>query len=246
MGQYKTVRALSRGLQVLEALNDLRTATVADLSRRTGLPRSTVHRSIETLVADGYVYEVCGSEHYSLSDGAQRLTHGCSDLERLVERADELVTVLGQKVQWPVDFLVPDSTALVLRLSTHHQSRLTFFPNTKLGMSVPFLSSAPGRAYLASLDSDECSSLIKRLSPTAEMDGATQVLRDVKRCGYGFRRNGLISGTSSISVTVRSRSKPVACLSMMFFTSTMSIEQAAGQFLAQLQETAETIETVIH
>lgn len=246
MAQYKTVRALSRGLQVLEALNDLRTANVADLSRRTGLARSTVHRSIETLVADGYVYEVCCSEHYSLSDNAQRLTSRCSDVERLVEGADELIAELGRKVKWPIDFFVPDSKSLVLRLSTHHQSRLTFFPNTKIGTSVPFLPTAPGRAYLASLDSEERSSLIDSSLPAAEMDGATQVLRDVKRCGYGFRRNGLIAGTSSISVTIKMRSKPVACLNMMFFTSTMSIAEAAGRFLGQLQETAETIETVIH
>jgi IclR family mhp operon transcriptional activator len=246
MAQYKTVRALSRGLQVLQALNDVRAASVADLSRRTGLARSTVHRSIETLLADGYVYEVCDSEYYSLSDSAQRLSSRCSDVERLIERAGEYVTMLGRQVQWPIDFFVPESQSLLLRLSTHHQSRLTFFPTTKVGRAVPLLPTAPGRAYLASLNADECSALIESAAPPGDVSSAAQLLRDVKRRGYGFRRNGLIAGTSSISVALRLRGRPVACLSMMFFTSTMSIEDAANRFLGQLRQTARDIENALH
>lgn len=161
MAQPKTIRALSRGLHVLQALNGSRTATIAQLSQRTGLARATVQRSVETLIDEGYVYRVSGSDNFCLASNARSLTSHCDDLERMVEAADGLVTELGREVLWPIDFFVRDETDMVIRASTHHESPMTFLPQTKIGTPVPMLPTAPGRAYLASLEPSHCSALLR-------------------------------------------------------------------------------------
>ncbi len=53
----RQVRALTRGLDVLHALNRKSGRTARDLAESTGLPRPTVYRLLETLEATGYVAE---------------------------------------------------------------------------------------------------------------------------------------------------------------------------------------------
>jgi len=54
---YKTVRSLLRGLDILQALNrcQLGRATSTELAQMTGLHRTTVRRLLETLIDAGYV-----------------------------------------------------------------------------------------------------------------------------------------------------------------------------------------------
>jgi IclR family transcriptional regulator, mhp operon transcriptional activator len=46
--RVKTIDALQRGLQVLEVLHDVRAASLHDLNRETGIPRSTRIRTWAT------------------------------------------------------------------------------------------------------------------------------------------------------------------------------------------------------
>jgi len=52
---FNPVRACTRGLAVLEAINALRAADIMDIVKRTRLPRTTVIRFVETLQDEGYI-----------------------------------------------------------------------------------------------------------------------------------------------------------------------------------------------
>ena len=54
---YALVRGLTRGLDLLKALNSQEggRSTLAQLAEVTGLHRTTVRRLLETLIAEGYV-----------------------------------------------------------------------------------------------------------------------------------------------------------------------------------------------
>ncbi len=69
---YKGVRALSRGLEILTAVN--RGARgVAEIAAAVGLNRPSVYRLLETLARDGFIVR-------SESDGSYRPTSSVLDL----------------------------------------------------------------------------------------------------------------------------------------------------------------------
>ena len=68
------VPGLDRGLEVLEALSqDKRPATVAELTKRLDLPRSSVFRILCTLERKGYVEADASGKAYELGPGVLRL-----------------------------------------------------------------------------------------------------------------------------------------------------------------------------
>lgn len=249
MANYKAIRSLRRGLLVLEALNEARSATACELSTSLDLSRSTVHRLLRTLVEEGFVYNVPGSDNFSLSSGMRRLCSSYDETERIVEAAGDVITDLSERILWPVDLAVPNGSAMVLRVSTHRQSPRTLYPDTKIGDIVPYASTAPGRAFLASIGEDECLRILQ-LSPaersdhasTRESDPIFRVLEQVRQCGFGFRHGGLLPRTSAIAVPVQISNRPSGCLNLMYYTSTMTMAQAAKTYLPLLKETARAIE----
>ena len=62
------IRALARGLAVLEALNRQPGATVTEIAGATGLARTTAYRVLETLAAAGFAQRA-DDERYHLLAG---------------------------------------------------------------------------------------------------------------------------------------------------------------------------------
>jgi DNA-binding IclR family transcriptional regulator len=64
----RAYQSLDRGLRVIEAIADLEgSATVAAVSRKTGLPRSTVHHLLRALVEFDYLVQDPDTRTYTLS-----------------------------------------------------------------------------------------------------------------------------------------------------------------------------------
>ena len=75
---YPQVRALKRGLEILDALAQLGPSTPALLSAHTGVDRTTVYRLLATLEDSGFVD---GREDgsFALGDHLARLASGVPD-----------------------------------------------------------------------------------------------------------------------------------------------------------------------
>ena len=78
------VRVLSKGLHLLRVLNEHYELSALELSRITGLPRATVHRILNTLIADGYVAAETSTRRYRATVRVQALSRGYR--ERLQDR----------------------------------------------------------------------------------------------------------------------------------------------------------------
>jgi len=70
------VKSLSRGLSVLAAVNQYRPATVKQLVHSTRLPKPTLIRLLQSLVAEGYVDSATDGTGYRVGARARRLTSG--------------------------------------------------------------------------------------------------------------------------------------------------------------------------
>jgi IclR family mhp operon transcriptional activator len=78
--EYKTVPGLTRGLQILNALNrEDGGASPTSLAELTGLHRTTVRRLLETLQDEGYVRRGESDDSFRLSMKVRELSEGFRD-----------------------------------------------------------------------------------------------------------------------------------------------------------------------
>lgn len=93
MTQYTSVRGLSRGLQVLQALNamDSGRATSQQISDLTGLHRTTARRLLETLMAEGFVRRSASHNSFRLTLKVRALSEGFTDDERIATIAPPIM-----------------------------------------------------------------------------------------------------------------------------------------------------------
>jgi IclR family transcriptional regulator, mhp operon transcriptional activator len=102
----KTIRALERGLQVLDALRANRILPLQDLHRVTRIPKPTLLRILQTLDRAGLVSRRLADGHYRLSThtgvGRKRDRY-----DRVAEAAAPVLFRLCEQVKWPSDLFVP-------------------------------------------------------------------------------------------------------------------------------------------
>ena len=118
------MRALERGLHLLEALGRLRSASVVELARATGLPRPTIYRLLETLQEAGLVARN-EAELYRLTQRVRALSDGYDEEEWISGVARPVLEALGQEIAWPVSLFTFDAGRMLVRETTHHRSALS-------------------------------------------------------------------------------------------------------------------------
>src|SRR5689334_21242880 len=93
----RRVRGLTRGLAILRALNENNYASALQLSRITDLPRPTVYRLLDTLIAAGYVAHGTRPDIYRLTIAVRALSDGFNDEAWMTEIAAPIIAELGQQ-----------------------------------------------------------------------------------------------------------------------------------------------------
>jgi len=93
----RSITSLARGLVVVEALNRRVYTTLSDLHDETGLPKSTLVRLLDTLIATGYVRRISRSLGYCLTDRVTLLSQGFQSTDQIVEASRPHLRALTQK-----------------------------------------------------------------------------------------------------------------------------------------------------
>ena len=246
------VRGLTRGLAILRALNENNYATALQLSRLTGLPRPTVYRLLDTLIAAGYVAHGPRPDIYRLTIAVRALSDGFNDEVWMTDVAAPIIADLGQSIVWPTDIATFDGDAMVVRETTHASSPLSI-NREKAGFRVPVLLSSLGLVYLAHLGETERDTILRTLAGSDRPDAALArdrravgaLLAQVRRRGYGFREGGISPKTGSIAVPVMWRGRPLACINLHYILSAMAMEQVAERYLAPMRAAAAKIEKAL-
>jgi len=115
---YPPVESVRRALKILRSLNRLRIATISDLHLETGLPKPTIVRMLDTLIADGYVARdnMCGG--YRVTHEVRQLDSGYDGIAQILEVARPHAIGLTNKIKWPVGIGVLDEDAIAVRFWT--------------------------------------------------------------------------------------------------------------------------------
>ncbi|MGJ7550155.1 DNA-binding transcriptional regulator [Pseudomonas alloputida] len=253
--EYKSVRGLSRGLALLNALNRLDGgASPTRLAELTGLHRTTVRRLLETLQEEGYVRRSESDDSFRLALKVRELSEGFRDEQWISATAAPLLAELLQEVVWPTDISTLDVDAMVVRETTHRFSRLSFH-RSMVGRRLPLLETATGQAYLAFCEEAEREQIIALLASREGPEyrlardpvALDNLLRKVRHRGYAenFMAWNQEEKIASIAVPLRAGGRLLGCLNLVYVAKAMSIEQAVVKYLPALQRFAGRIDQLL-
>ena len=247
--EYKLVRGLARGLQVLEALNSRGAGEwrLTELAAHVGLHRTTLKRTLETLCKEGYLCRDAGAGRYLPTARVRRLGAGLRDSDALVLAARDLLPELTRRVVWPLALSTLDGDAMIVRAETHDVSPLAFH-RTALGYRFSLLRTSMGRAYLAACAPQQRHEMARIIGAveTGVVSAVDAIEREVHaHVVNGFGCNDLgwppFSEFSAVSVPVRVRDQVAGCLTIAFPTRIVTSAVAVREFGVRLKEGAAAI-----
>jgi IclR family mhp operon transcriptional activator len=255
-GKRGAIRAISRGIAVLQAVNRAGSTTMMDIATQSGVPYPTACRIVQTLLEDGMIEREPGRKRYRPTALVQTLSVGYQIEDRLVTAARAHIVALTQKVTWPVSVSTRVGANMMVRDSTHSLTPLTFhvyYP----GYTLPMLESSSGKAYLAFCPGDERAALLSTFQGSDNaIDGLPMRLADIPKLLDLIRQNGYATHrrtrhtenpgkTSSISTPVFAGEHLIGTLTLIFFASAMTMETAIAQFAEALKETAKAVSAAL-
>jgi IclR family mhp operon transcriptional activator len=264
--KVKTIRSLERGLEVLQTLQEMRSASLHDLYLATGVPKATLTRILATLHQRGLVWRRMADNAFlpssPASTGGPRRGVQVDDTAWLVELAAPVLERLCEKVQWPSVLSVPRLDHMeVIETNSPRAYFDDVTPFGPIGFRANLLRSASGRAYLAFCPAREREAVLAHLrerdAPGNELAhdvaGLRRLLETTRRRGYSVRdpqfgghyaktRAEVDDGRNSIAMPIRAGDKVVACVNLTWRAHLMTAQQAARRHLADLRTAVHAIE----
>ena len=243
------MRAVARTLGVLRALNEHNGARVSELAQKTGIPRPSLYRVLETLRVQGYVRRDPDTERYELTIQVRALSDGFKDEAWIREAALPAMDSLQRDIVWPTDIATFYDGAMWLRETTRRQSPLTIDAAT-VGLRLPMLKSATGKAYLAYCGDAERETILQNLRRSRQPEDARardsryvrELIAVTRRNGYGEQYREIFPKTAAIAVPIRREQQVVGCLNISFIASALAPRDAAARYLASLAAAASAIQ----
>ena len=214
------VPGLERGLNILRLFRRNRTAIGApEMARELGIPRSTVHRLVQTLEEMGFLRRAEHGGAYAL--GPAVLTIGFEYLGSLdiVQLSNPVLARLRDETNYSTHLAVRNGTEIVYL--SRHASRATIASNVSVGSALPAHATVIGRVILADLGAAELAALYpgKRLKTYTEqtppnLAALATILAEDRERGYAYSTSFFERGVTSLAAPVRDPSgKVVASVS---------------------------------
>jgi len=239
-----SVRAVSRAIAVLQAINRFGSLTLSEIVVHLGIPPPTVARILRTLQDAGLIErEPSGRKKYRPTALVQTLSYGYQNCDKLVTCARPHIVELTKRFGWPVSIATRVGRTMVVRDSTSTMTTLTF-NNYYPGWQVPLLDSASGKVYLAHVDPDIWEMLVAPYD-FIERERIRAECARIRAYGYAAvartRYSANPGKTSSVAVPLFDGSTLVGSLALVFFASALSLPDAVARFVQPLRETARAI-----
>jgi IclR family transcriptional regulator, mhp operon transcriptional activator len=258
--KVKTIRALDRGLEVLECLHKSRSASLHDLFLATGLPKATLTRLVVTLEKRGLVWQRVEDGAYMSSHTFQPRPPQLNDENFLVEMASPVMERLCKKVNWPSILAVPRLDYMEVIETNRPKSYFSNIPIGPIGFRINMLRSASGRAYLAFCSDSERAAVMQRLAASDEPGNflahrpsmVKKLIAETQKLGYGVRatdfgghfdktRRESDDSRDSIAVPIWAGNEVIAVINLTWMHKSATVEQIVKSHLSTLTEVSQEI-----
>lgn len=221
--------AIEKALTVLEALADHERITA--LAAMTGLPKSTVHRILQSLVGHGFA---TADGHGGYLPGPRILTLAGKVMHRIdpAQQAQPALRGLRDRCGHTVHFALRngDEAIYVEKLAGHKPYQMP----SRIGQSLHLHSTAIGKAILAALDDDEVTAICERTGMPRNTAGTITSstamrshLEEVRRRGYAIDDEENESGLRCVGAAVIGHNgHVVGAVSISTLVHELSLSQA--------------------
>lgn len=153
-----TVQSIGRAFAVLESIADAGgVCSLSELARESGLPLSSIHRVVRTLVDLGYVRQE-SSRQYALAPRLIRLGEASSSVIGIW--AKPLLAGLAEELGESANLAMLDGAEIVYVEQAQSTRSVRMF--TEVGRRVPPHSTAVGKAIMAHMPEAEVRSILVR------------------------------------------------------------------------------------
>jgi IclR family mhp operon transcriptional activator len=250
MPSFPPVQSVQRALALLTELNRQRFTSVGELHRRTGLPKPTIVRLLETLMAEGFVASDSRLGGYQVTSKVAALAGGFHGAPMVIEAARPWAIDLTRKLKWPAAVAVLQEDAVFVRFSTIPDSPVSPFHAT-INMRLSLVSRALGRAYLAYCPTEERQLLVLMLGASVHPEdrpanlarAVQQLVRSTRARGYAERDPNVEPRNSgTIAVPIMVDGQVLATLGLTYFRSAVSRSTVVDILVPALKEASTHIE----
>lgn len=260
MSTAKSIRAITRAVDVIWVLNERPSTPLSLLSDRTGLSRATLLRILNTLQAMGWVYHCRADGSYRLTStichlGEQIYTH-----DRVVEMAAPVLDRLYQQTGLPSDLAVLSEGRMRV-LETTRRFHPQIHKGRLLDARLHLLPSELGRAYLAFCPSAERKALLEKLRHSPDcldrlahrQQQVGELLAKTRQQGYGeadpgyYRSQlGSVMDLGAVAVPVKTDGRVTACINLIWIEDDQYPVAIHANQLRPLSEAATTLAASLH
>ena len=248
MGQQSSVRALERGIDIIQLLNRHNGLTVTQVGQLTDLPRPTAFRLLRTLESLGYLFRDTQDKKYRLTAQVRTLSHGYDQEEWIPKVARPVMTDLCKKILWPVALATINGAHMWVRDTTDERSPFAIRRH-RGGFNIPLLSTASGAVFLANCDPhkrDELVTFVLTEEPDALSRSGTNLdifkrsLETVKAEGYSCMRV-VEANHNALAVPIMVDGEVFATISARFYTTAMTLQQAVERYAEDMIAAADVM-----
>jgi IclR family pca regulon transcriptional regulator len=232
------VTALAKGLSVLTAFGPARPAmNMLEIAGATGLNKSTVQRSLFTLMALGYVARETGSRRYRLTVKSLEVGTAYLQTAELVERANP-------------NLLEPWDTDMVYTARfTSHREMPFLVP---VGQRLPMYCTASGRAFLSALPVEAAADIVNRSNRVTHtvhtLTDASVIMERLKQArsdGFALALEETYVGDIALGAPiVNADGQPLGAINISVPFSRWRPEDAVRELAPHLVDTARAISSV--
>lgn len=210
------MQVLARVGQVLRALSNEQELSLAKLADRVDLPRSTVHRIVTALVAEGFLVSASLAGGIRIGPEFTRLASSVrsgvwEEAEPYLQRIwDEL----GETVECSV--LDGDHARLVRCIPARHH----LWVNAEIGTMFPLHSSSKGRAILAAYEPDVAARMLPEVleayidKTVTDRGEVLAGLAKARAAGVAYNFEECTLGICSTAIAIRASSGKLLAISV--------------------------------
>ena len=244
------IAGLGRGFTVIEAFDDDHwRMSIAEVTRRTGIPRTASRRYLLSLCHFGYA-ETDGKQFW-LTPRVLRLGQGYLEAARLPRLVrpfiQQLSTATGETVN--VSVLDDHEVLYIARSNSPRLVSIGFHP----GARAPAHVVSPGVVLLSNWKAAALTKWISRhefaafTSSTVTEGGAfLERVNRAREQGYWFIAGQLDAGLTGVAIPLRDRrGRCVAAVGMTVQTVQWNSDRIVAQLLPALRETAQNLRSIL-
>jgi len=252
-GDPDFMASLARGLSVIRAFAapPHGGGTIAELSLRTGIPRSAVRRCLLTLARLGYV--AAEGRRWSLRPKVLSLGAAYASSATLTTAAQRYLDQVSAMVRESCSLSVLDEGEILYLLRSATAARIMSV-DLRPGSRLPAYCTSMGRVLLAHLPAAELRAYLQRTRLVAytertitNRERLSQALEAVRRSGFALVDQELELGLRSIAVPVHDAGgRVVAAMNVGTQAARVPLREMEKRFLSPLKAASAELGLLLH